>query len=484
MKKSGFYILLLLFVALWACNDEPEFPDPGLDATRTSIDTVRRDTIDEYLISMNISAPNGVDKIQVLNGRNYEVIEEFSEYYGQKELTFDYVVDLREIETDTTLLYIVKVIDQSARSYNKGFTLCVKKFSSPDITIVGKAEVLGLVSPVFELKALFETGLNTIASYRVLFEGEVIDENSFPDTLMHEYAYKQVLDVEMEEGREYLLEVELTDDKGTVGHEEMKLRLVKMTKPVKVTVGTQSMALSREMELFYDEEERLDSIYMTIYSNVLVDGYMQTREDYYAYVFCYTEENMVSGWVYTDMQTGEESNAYVYTYLPGTKRVKSVDSKTGSSSAIDIQEWYDHDGVKSFYVGTNPLLVDNIHYTSGLKGEEKVFSEYVSSSNRTDAYRQHAEDMTAILIPTYFPELPPVMLGSTDKIWQDLFFYKYVFTKTLYTYRDGNPSYPNGNEETSWVSYSTDTMGRLIKLRRTTKSSWSTSYNEYIFTYE
>lgn len=481
--KNKLYILFLLFVTLWACDKEPEFPDPGLDATRTSIDTIRRDTIDDYLIAMNISAPNGVNKIQVLNGRNYEVIDEFSEYYGQKELTFEYNVNLRDIVKDTTLLYIVKVIDQSARSYNKGFTLCVKKFSSPDITIVGKTEVLGLVSPVFELKALFETGLNTIASYRVLFEGEVIDENGFPDTLMHKYAYKQVVNVEMEEGRDYSLEVELTDDKGNVGKQEMKLRLVEMTKPTKVTVSTQR-GLSQEMAFFYDKVTgSLDSIFMTTYQTVIVDGYEQIREIYNSYVFQYTEENMVSGWVQTNLATGMIS-AYVYTYLPGTRRVKNVDTQTGSSNAIDIQEWYVHDGIKAFYFGTNPLLVDNVHYTPELRGDGVVFSEYVSSTNRQDVHRQHAKDMTAILIPTYFPELPPIMIGNTNKIWQDLFFYKYVFAKTTYTYRDGNPNYPNGNETTSWVSYSTDTMGRLIKLRRTSKSGYSTTYNEYIFTYE
>lgn len=37
-------------------------------------------------------------------------------------------MDLREIVNDTTLLYIVKVIDQNMRSYNKGFTLYVKSF--------------------------------------------------------------------------------------------------------------------------------------------------------------------------------------------------------------------------------------------------------------------------------------------------------------------------------------------------------------------
>lgn len=479
MKNKLLYMMLLLFGTMWACNDEPEFPDPGLDATRSSIDTVRRDTIDRYVISMDISAPNGVESIQVLNGRNYEIIDEFTEEYrGMTEFTFDYIVDLTEIVVDTTLQYIVKVIDQNMRSYNKGFTLYVRKFSSPEISIVGEAEVLGLVSSVFQLKALFETGLNTIASYRVLFEGEVIDEQSFPDTLMHEYQYSKVISVDMEEDREYTLAIELTDNEGTVGRKEMGVRLIEMIRPVSITM-VKDGSIKRLMELFYDEENnRLDSMLVTIYSQVLVDGYLQDRERHFRYDFQYTDEGMVSSWVYTNVDEGEESNNCVFTYIDGT-RVKTVDREEGYSNALDVQEWYDHGGVKSYYVGTNAILVDDIHYTPEIDGEGMVFSEYVTSSNRTNTqYRQHAEDMTAVLIPTYFPELPPLMLGSPDNIWQDLFMYKYVFAVTKYTYREGN-------EETSWVTYTTDTNGRLLTLRRSEEGYYGDiEYTEYQFSYE
>ena len=82
--KSLLYILLALSL-FCACSDEPEFPDPGLDTTRTSRDTVRLDTIDAYMISMNVEAPNGIESIQLLNGRNYEVLEEFTEEYSRNE---------------------------------------------------------------------------------------------------------------------------------------------------------------------------------------------------------------------------------------------------------------------------------------------------------------------------------------------------------------------------------------------------------------
>lgn len=476
--KNKLYILFLVFGALWACSDEPEFPDPGLDSTRTSIDTVRRDTIDSYRISMDISAPNGVEKIQVLNGRNYDVVQEFArEYHGKKNFTFEYDVDLREIVNDTTLLYIVKVIDRNMRSYNKGFTLNVKKFSSPDIKIVGGTDVLGLVSSVFELKARFETGLNTIASYRVFFEGDLIDEGDFSDTLVHEYKYKHVVDVTMEMERDYLLRVELTDSKGVVGWKEMKLRLVEMKRPVKITVSTESMQPARELELYYNEEDRLDSMLYTIYSKSIgPDGYTIILERYFRYDFKYIPEGMVSEWVYTNLQDNEVSSECVFTYEPGSGRLKTVDSREGNpKNAIDVKDWYSHDGVKSYYYGTNSIAVEDIHYTPELKGNGFVFSEFWVS-NKTANYRQHCEDMTSMLIPTYFPELPNVIMGSPDVIWQDLFLYKYVFGKTVYT---------NKEEESSWVTSSTDSQGRLTTMRRSKKDSYNrTTYYNYVFFYE
>lgn len=55
---------------------------------------------------------------------------------------------------------------------------------------------------------------------------------------------------------------------------------------------------------------------------------------------------------------------------------------------------------------------------------------------------------------------------------------KYIFEKAVYTYKAGNATY-------SETSYTTDSMGRLITLRRTKlKTSGDVdSYWEYIFTY-
>ena len=133
------------------------------------------------------------------------------------------------------------------------------KHSAPEIKLVGTSEILGLVSPVFEIKMLFETGLNMIRSYRVLFEGNVVDEATFDEPL-HEYKYKNIFNVDMIMGEEYSLRIELTDDKGTVGVKDLKLRLIEAKRPRKVTVSTSEKGLAADIEFYYNELNRLDKL--------------------------------------------------------------------------------------------------------------------------------------------------------------------------------------------------------------------------------
>ena len=465
--KSLLYILLALSL-FCACSDEPEFPDPGLDTTRTSRDTVRLDTIDTYMISMNVEAPNGIERIQLLNGRNYEVLEEFTEEYrGMKNFIFEYPVDLTGLQVDTTLLYIVKVIDKDMRSYNKGFTLNVLKHSAPEIKLVGTSEILGLVSPVFEIKMLFETGLNTIRSYRVLFEGNVVDEATFDEPL-HEYKYKNIFDVDMIMGEEYSLRIELTDDKGTVGVKDLKLRLIEAKRPRKVTVSTSEKGLAADIEFYYNELNRLDSLVCTNYRKQMVNGQLINVGYYSRYDFEYTEEGMVSRIVYV---SGDGERINEYSYVSGTKQLSGICDPEYPSSDITIAEWYNDGNVKSYYVGTNAIPIDDIYYTDDLKGDSKIFAEYWVARGA----RQHCVDMTSIQIPTYFPELPPVLCG-TKNYWAELFLYKYAFAKTIETETE---------KEKTQLACFTDNIGQVVRLRRVEPDIFGReSYTEYVFSYE
>lgn len=206
------------------------------------------------------------------------------------------------------------------RSYNKGFTLNVLKHSAPEIKLVGTSEILGLVSPVFEIKMLFETGLNMIRSYRVLFEGNVVDEATFDEPL-HEYKYKNIFNVDMIMGEEYSLRIELTDDKGTVGVKDLKLRLIEAKRPRKVTVSTSEKGLAADIEFYYNELNRLDSLVCTNYRKQMVNGQLINVGYYSRYDFEYTEEGMVSRIVYVS-DDGERVNEY--SYVSGTKQLSGI----------------------------------------------------------------------------------------------------------------------------------------------------------------
>ncbi|MGN0281585.1 MAG: hypothetical protein ACI4B3_04695 [Prevotella sp.] len=478
MKKI-FYTAIVAMVAivtLTACSDDPEFPDPGLDMTRAAVDTVRRDTIDIYTIEMNVAAPNGVEAIQVLNGRNYKLLDEITDRYkGQSDFILKYDVDLTSIERDTTMQFIVKIIDSKMRSYNKGFTLVVKAFSSPVIKVSGGADVLGLVSPVFNLKAQFETGLNRITSYRVLFGQEVKDEGEFNDTIVHTFIYNKMMALNMQKGNDYKLNIELNDDKGNRAVKELTLKLVDMKRPVRITV-TNYNGMFRDMELYYDKtHDRLDSIVQTNYTYPLgSDGYKYELKTYFKYTFDYGDNGMVSKWSRSNVETGETSPVQLYTYKEGTKCLLSMDQEDPvPSTAIDVTEWYDDGKVATYYYGTNSKAVKDVYYVDDIDGKGKVFAEYWSTNKPTDNTRQHGEGMTAILIPTYFPELPNV-IQTLDAVWRDLFFYKYVFEKSIYTIKAGNAV-------SSTQSATTDNSGRIVTLRRTVSS---TSFYNYVFTYE
>ena len=160
-----------------------------------------------------------------------------------------------------------------------------------------------------------------------------------------------------------------------------------------------------------------------------------------------------------------------YSYVSGTKQLSGICDPEYPSSDITIAEWYNDGNVKSYYVGTNAIPIDDIYYTDDLKGDSKIFAEYWVARGA----RQHCVDMTSIQIPTYFPELPPVLCG-TKNYWAELFLYKYAFAKTIETETE---------EEKTQLACFTDNIGQVVRLRRVEPDIFGReSYTEYVFSYE
>ena len=106
MKST--YLFFWLSFLLIACQETPEFPDPKFDSTDTRIYEVRRDTADFVSLECFIDVPNGIDRIEILEGRSYEVLKVLEEYRGMKELEFNYQVDISDVVRDSSLLILLK----------------------------------------------------------------------------------------------------------------------------------------------------------------------------------------------------------------------------------------------------------------------------------------------------------------------------------------------------------------------------------------
>lgn len=487
MKNILLYIQMVLAVLLAACNDEPEFPDPGLDATSNVCDTVRRDTIDVYYLEMRVKAPNGVNTVQILNGMNYKELERLDNYAGQTDFLLRYPVDLKGLpDYDTTMNYIVKVIDNNMRSYNKGFSLTVKPFSAPVVTVSGVQGTLGLVSPVFELKAFFETGLNCIHSYKVVFEGETIDEGMLGDSLS-EYRYSHVCHLEMQKGKEYELTIGLTDTQGKTGEKQLKLSLIDMQRPLKVIINTYRSGvakLNRELEFCYNREnpERLDSISGMIFTT--------NGNKPYVYCFDYTDWNMVervAQWNYDEKEGRIIEDAWTYTY-DAEHRLTGAFGDEESKYDLECTDWYADGRVKNFGFRPDLPVTSEVAWQTLADGSVVMVDVWVGTSGK----RSLGTKVSAVAIPSYLPSLPPFCaLGQGRPMSEEiqvLLQWQYGFEWIhQYVASKGNnfESYYSLNPKLEYV-YVTNTNGRLEKILKRTVSTAGkrTPSKEFLFIYE
>lgn len=494
MKQLLIYCLFILGLSMAACNDTPTFPDPGLDSTRSAFDTVRRDTIDTYYLEMNVKAPNGIYSIQILDGLTYKEIDRLDEYNGKTNFLLRYPIDLSDItDEDKTLKYIVKVIDNDMRSYNKAFSLTVKRFSTPTITFSGANGILGLISPVFELKAFFETGLNTIESYKVTFEGETIDEGTV-EGAVSEYNYSHICNLPMEKEQTYRIAISLTDNKGTTNEETMELRLIEMERPLQVfifnynTAGTRK--LNRSLEFVYnsqhpDQLERLDGI---IYSTVLIEGVSQEKQKPFSYNFSYTDFGFVERMEeYEGNITNSEmvlGDAWTYIY-DDTQRLTDIKNDEESPYDFKMGEWYEDNRVKGYaYFPDYPILEQTCWQTSAT-GDNVMADVWLISKKRALGTR-----MSAITIPSYLPSLPPFIPKNPGTSYEDmqvLLMWQYGF-ETIHEYDDSKKgdfeSYASVDPKIEY-SYVTNVNGRLEKIiKRTVYKGERSLSREYLFIYE
>ncbi|WP_167615197.1 hypothetical protein [Maribellus sediminis] len=462
--------IAIILIAIIACNQEITFPDPGFDLQTDREVDIRRDTADYYDIKLLMNVPNGVAKIEVLNGRDYSLLEEITSYNNQTEFEFTYEIDLREILVDTTLAYVIKVVDNDNRSFNRGFIVNVKKFSFPELFLVGGTNV-ALTAPSYGFKGTISTGMNTVDSIIFILEGEQI-RTIVPDSAVSEYEFNEVFTFnDLVADKEYLLEIIVVDDQGQRGITKVTILKGFLAKPVRMTYVHERIGAAGTMDFYYDElTGRLDSLLFDVNNR---------SKNYYR--FEYNEDgnvDLVEQKYYVDVFDDNYWNYAInrYYYIEGTNQLEKItyqriyyyDNGLVEDNGEETQAEsfvYNEDGTGASYVAERQ--VTNIKYADGFEDGEKIFAEYWGSNGYYDVLdkqRRYRTGFEPVLMPTYVEGLQP-FIGLNDVhtgYFNDLLFHKYAWSGTslVYPELDGTVDLPT-------YSYELDAEGKMTKLVRT-----------------
>ena len=481
--KQLTYIVLFLLVGFMACQKEPNFPDPKLDSTRDVQDTVRRDTADYYKFVMHVNAPNGINQIQVLNGRNYEVLEVFeAEYAGKKDFDFVYSIDLRNITKDTSLYYVIKVIDNNLRTYNKGFSLLVREYSKPMITVAGAKDRLGISNPSLSLRVLFETGLKDMKSYTISFEGKTLVTREIKDTVIHSFIYEGIHDLTMEKGKEYTLRFELTDATGQSTTKDVKVTLIEAKRPVtiiksKISSGKPDKSDKRYMLFKYNPQNPnlLDAIEGTQQSiRISSQGYDSTVYYPFTYNFTYTDFGKVETMSIVWKDNVRPSLKWMYQYDQNNRIIRCEDEEDPSLYQV-VREYLPDGKVKTVQIAASETNKWSWEYVLNTQ-KEPIFADYLLYvSNWDKNKRQIATGLTTWMIPTYLEALPAIVPSQCNVLAnpeiRDLFLCKQGFSKVM-----------QGATVVYNITYFSNEQGQLQRMRFMDAKN-SNGY-EYTFFYE
>ncbi|SFT12710.1 hypothetical protein SAMN04487906_3104 [Zhouia amylolytica] len=493
MKINNLIYILLIgclgLFALQSCESDPVFPDPGFELEDTRVE-IRRDTADFYDINLKMDVPNGVSSINILDATNYEVLEKIDEYNGRTKFDFQYRVDLTSFEKDTVLNYLVKVTDADDRSFNRGIRIDVKGFSFPEIKLVG-GDNISVAAPAYVVKGLITTGLNAISSVQVLFEGEeqyLFESN--PSEPLYEMPLKQLVFLgNLELDVEYHIDVVIVDEKGQTSTTTIKVfKGESVQRPVQINYLTTSDLLI-QIKFQYDENGNMTAL----------DYIFPNGRNYY-HEFRYNDLKMVDTLLYrsTEVDGSFTFENYRYiNYIPGSTEIQNIESQSfeyeeGNVVIGDVEVEADnfvYDPVKGTVLSFNTnSTVDNIYYSDPFNLGENIFGEFWQSTSYMSSNtirRQHREDYDPVLMPTFNEGLPPFVSGNSAlfEVFNDLFWHKYIMTKTVPT----DPSYSGTYLREPSYTYETDNNGnitRIVKLYTSGTSFVKGKSASYSFFYE
>jgi hypothetical protein len=492
MRKNLLYILLLGVFGLFmqSCQNTPEFPDPGFELTDQRVE-VRRDTADYYDIKMQMKVPNKVKEIVILDATDYSLVETIDSYNGKTNFQFDYRVDISSIEEDTVLNYIIKVTDQEGRSFNRGIRISVKRFSFPEIKLTGGTNI-AVAAPAYYVKGTVSTGLNTIASVKVVFQGaEQYTYTPADGEALHEMPLKALVFFgTLDPNLSYPINIIITDDQGQESTTVITVRKSnEFLKPTRINYRNASNILIYIIPT-YDSEGKI-----TAY-----DFNWTNTGNNYRQEFKYNDMDMVTEIKYSSIDAnGYKSSDLIHTvtYVTGTKKIAKIESEDidyltdGSTSTtgvlIESSLWtYDSNNkLTDIKVGTSSIK--SVYFSDPFNLGENVFGDYWQSTSTTYATstnrRQKRTEYDPILMPTYMEGLPVFFKTSSVllNVYNDLFQCKYVPVRTENYIIPPSTSALLGPELPTYT-YETDNDGNLTTIYK--QNNYSKKTETYSFFYD
>lgn len=454
MNKIFAILVFWIGMLCLGCDDDPQFPDPGFDMLTDKQLTIRRDTAESYTIHLKVNAPAGIQTIQLLNGRTYDVLEDMTEYRGKTLFDFNHEIPFTEIDKnrDSVLIYTVRIVTEDRRSYNSSFKINLLKLSVPEIALEG-GNIIGTTAPLVVARGKVTTGINTIRSIRIFIdEQQQIELSGTELEGVSDYDLEQVIPYTFETGKDYRLRIEITDSKNQIHNEPITVKGIALKKPHRITRLKNNVPYMT-YDLTYDEQERMKTIY---FDYVDWPGEMAVDAE-----FTYDNEGRVTRVDYEYM--GYYRFYLEYSYDASGQLEKVVDARYDGPELVTEREKlqnfiYRPDGTISAF-DVNVTTVNELQYADGFLPGEKIFTEKWSTrpGSMSLGNRRVKDGFSPVLMPTYIEGLPPVTFLTYIDMFPELFMYKYLYTKEV-------PGYGNTESATTTFpeySYSCDENGQI-----------------------
>ena len=262
MKKILYTTFALVAgLLLYACHDELVIPDPGFDMTESRIDTVRRDTAQVYKLSLNVKAPNGVDCIQLLNGRNFQVIKDYPEHVGKTNFRFETEISLADCDEnrDSMFIYNLKIRTKDNRSYNKSIRIQHLKLSKPEMVGPGGNTMNGF-GRAFVFEGTILTGYYTVESVKAYLNNEEVYSAAASDMGGTQYRIYHKLTRDYVTGQTYKYKVVAKDSNGTEKVWEYNLVAAALKKPVAISCTNWNGSIRETVEVYYNEKGLVERV--------------------------------------------------------------------------------------------------------------------------------------------------------------------------------------------------------------------------------